>query len=168
MNGLSNFPRDRILINSGLPANISTAFKQKLRLSLKILDILNPTKFLSEGYYKVRGTSIEAIDYRYNNVDHFNVNNSIVNVNKYYEYVDIEVSGERLGNWDWEFRNNDTYNIYKIKNWPAPIIKNNNTLRVYTPSAGAPTISGHIDIFGTSYSYKDFEVGATIDLHWWN
>ena len=124
--------------------------------------ILNPTKFLSEGYYKVRGTSIEAIDYKYNNVNNFYVNNSIVNVNKYYEYVDIEVSEERLGNWDWEFRNNDTYNIYKIKNWPAPIIKNNNTLRVYTPSAGTPTISGYIDIRGT------IQNASSIGLNWWN
>lgn len=124
--------------------------------------ILNPTKFLSEGYYKVRGTSIEAINYRYNNVSDFYVNNSSETVNKYYEYVDIEVSEERLGNWDWEFRNNDIYNIYKIKNWPAPIIKNNNTLRVYTPSAGTPTISGYIDIRGT------IQNASSINLNWWN
>jgi len=122
--------------------------------------ILNPTKFLSEGYYKVSGTSIDAIDYRYNNVNIFYVNNSIVNVNKYYEYVDIEVSEERLGNWDWEFRNNDTY---EIKNWPAPIIRNNNTLRVYTPSAGTPTISGYIDIRGTNVKNP-----SSVGLKWWN
>ena len=53
-------------------------------------------------------------------------------VKKYYEYVDIEVHAQK----DWDFSvHGSGFRQSGEKDysaWPAPIIRNNNTLRIYT------------------------------------
>jgi hypothetical protein len=92
------------------------------------ITVINPTAYVDGGFFSLTRLSIEEIIYRRGNVNAFKTGGittfagSNVFAGKHYEYVDVEVYAQK--DWNFEVVNGS---------WPAPIVKNNNTLRVYTP-----------------------------------
>jgi hypothetical protein len=123
------------------------------------LRTLNPTEYVSSGRISLDLVDIKQIEYRNSNVYSFRetaipvdliANPSNPEAGKWYEYIDIDVKTS-IGK-DWEFSTSST-SPYDIANsiagadtWPAPIIRNGNTLRVYTPKNNPPSQKTFVNI----------------------
>ena len=103
------------------------------------ITVINPTEYVDKGFFSLTRLSIEEIIYRRGNVNAFKTGGistpagSNVFAGKYYEYVDVEVYAQK----DWNFE-------VTTGLWPAPIVRNNNTLRVYTPKNNPSSETVHI------------------------
>ena len=123
------------------------------------LRTLNPTEYVSSGRISLDLVDIKQIEYRNSNVYSFRetaipvdliANPSNPEAGKWYEYIDIDVKTS-IGK-DWEFSTSSTspYDIANsiagVDTWPAPIIRNGNTLRVYTPKNNPPSQKTFVNI----------------------
>ena len=110
--------------------------------------VLNPTKDVGRGLFRITRSSIDEILYRNDKVSGFRAGGLFFPKNKKYDYVDVDIDTVGLpDNW---FVGENT--------WPAAIIRNNNSVRIYTPPAGTPSTYEVIKIV-LSVSQGDFDYG---------
>ena len=102
------------------------------------ITVMNPTEYVSGGFFSLSRLSINEILYRRGNVNAFRAAGITtfagdVFKGKNYEYVDVEVYAQK--DWDFDIHGTglSTSGTKNFSAWPAPIIRNNNTLRIYTP-----------------------------------
>lgn len=133
------------------------------------LRTVNPTEYASSGRVSLDLVDIKQIEYRNSNVYSFRqtgissdliTNSSNPEAGKWYEYVDIDVKTP-IGK-DWEFTGTGSIHDNRIAGsisgadtWPAPIIRNGNTLRVYTPKNNPPSQK--------TYAYISLALGKTTE-----
>jgi hypothetical protein len=140
------------------------------------LRTVNPTEYSSSGRIALDLVNIKQIEYRNNNVYSFRetglgydliTNSSNPEAGKWYEYVDIDVKTS-IGK-EWEFvgtfslhDNRIAGSIPASDTWPAPIIRNGNTLRVYTPKNNPPSQKTYLIISVVTPEGEPLEVGDAI------
>jgi len=121
------------------------------------ITVINPTEYVDAGFFSLMKLSIQHIIYRRGNVNGFttagifNPAGSDVFAGKYYEYVDVEIYAQK--DWDFEII---PENDGKVRQWPAPIVRSNNTLRVYTPKNNPPSQTTFIKF---TFSNDDLKQG---------
>ena len=140
------------------------------------LRTVNPTEYSRSGRIALDLVNLKQIEYRTNNVYSFRetglsydliTNPSNPEAGKWYEYVDIDVKTS-IGK-DWEFvgtfglhDNRIAGSIPESDTWPAPIIRNGNTLRVYTPKNNPPSQKTYLIIGVVTPEGGPFQVGDEI------
>jgi len=96
------------------------------------LYIADPVKNLNNGTFTIFNAFPQHITWW--NDQLYQLGNT-QNIDKNFDYVDVQINNQFIGDWDWFFGTSEG----GAATWPAAIIRNNNTLRVYKPPTGTPT-----------------------------
>jgi len=97
--------------------------------------VLNPTKNVERGMFQITRSSIDEILYRNDKVSGFRVGGIFFPKNKKYDYIDVDINTAGLPD-NWFIQIPTSPPGPESNSWPAPIVRNNNSVRIYTPPPG--------------------------------